>query len=252
MGWLGKIVGGAIGFALGGPIGAVAGATFGHAFDLGDDTKYLEGNGGRLSEGEQEQLTFFVGAFSMLAKLAEVDGKVSDQEIQTIDRFMSQDLHLDSNSRKVAINIFRTARQSPETFERFASQFYQQFRYRPQMIEMMMDILLRVSVADGSLSDTEERLIMSAVHIFNFNPAAYQKLKSKYVDTSDKYYATLGCSRNDSNDHIKKQYRKLVQEYHPDKIAAKGLPDEFIAFAGDKFREIQEAYEAVKEERSLS
>ena len=119
------------------------------------------------------------------------------------------------------------------------------------MLDLMIDILLRVSVADGKLSPSEEKLILSAVRIFNFNDEKYIKLKSKYIQDFEKYYSILGCNSNDSNEHIKKQYRKLVSDYHPDKIASKGLPDEFTKFANNKFREIQEAYEVVKKERSI-
>ena len=80
----------------------------------------------------------------------------------------------------------------------------------------------------------------------------YKKLKSRYVQDSEKYYAILGCDSSDSNEHIKSQYRKLVLDYHPDKIASKGLPEEFTKFANDKFREIQEAYEFIKKERNLN
>ncbi|HJO62430.1 MAG TPA: DnaJ domain-containing protein, partial [Desulfobacterales bacterium] len=59
----------------------------------------------------------------------------------------------------------------------------------------------------------------------------------------------LKSKSSDSNDQIKKHYRKLVLEYHPDTIASKGLPEEFMKFANDKFREIQEAYEVIKKER---
>ena len=79
----------------------------------------------------------------------------------------------------------------------------------------------------------------------------YKKLKSRYIQDVDKYYAVLGCDSNDSNEHIKRQYRKLVSDYHPDKIASKGLPGEFTKFANDKFREIQEAYETIKKERNI-
>ncbi|MBW2218312.1 MAG: TerB family tellurite resistance protein [Deltaproteobacteria bacterium] len=252
MGWLGKVVGGTIGFALGGPLGAVAGATFGHAFDK-NEQEYLSSPGGRmpLSEGEEEQLTFFVATFSMLAKLAKSDGRISDEEIKSIEQFMVHDLNLDHESRRVAGEIFQAATQSPEPFGNFASQFYNLFSYKLQILEMMIDILIRVSVADGRMSKSEEGLIQEAVRIFNFNENAYQKLKSKYVDDSDKYYSVLGTDPNASDDQIKQQYRKLVREYHPDTIASKGLPEEFTKFANDKFREIQEAYETDKKERGL-
>jgi len=250
MGWLGKAIGGTVGFALGGPIGAVAGAVFGHMFD-GDEEKprMISGQGGSVEE--RAQMAFFVAAFSMLAKLARADGQVSEAEVNAIRQFMARDLNLNAQSRQAAEQIFQTALNTPQSFEDFASQFYQHFSGQPQLLEFMIDILLRVSVADGALQEAEERLILSAVRTFQISDADYQKIKSRYVKNTERYYAALGCNSSDSNDEIKKKYRKLVRDYHPDAISAKGLPDEFVKFANDKFREIQEAYEAIRKERNL-
>jgi len=247
MGIIGKLVGGALGFALGGPIGAIAGAVFGHAFDKPADSSPEM----RLSYGESSQITFFVATFSMLGKLARTDGQVSREEMDAVRQFMTYDLNLSPESQQVAANIFMTAQESPESFESFASQFYGQFHVQPQMLELMMDILLRVSVSDGGLKPSEERLIQSAASIFGFSSPQYAAMRSRYASDVNKYYAVLGCTSGDTNEQIKKQYRKLVSEYHPDKIISKGLPDEFIKFANDKFNEIQEAYEAVKKERGI-
>ena len=250
MGLLGKIIGGTIGFAMAGPLGAIAGAALGHAFDPGGQT-YSPAQRARLSPGEEAQFTFFVAAFSMLAKLAKADGRVSKEEVDAVKNFMVYDLNLNPESRRLATNVFHAAIESPDNFVDFATQFYSQFRTQHQMLDLMIDILLRVSVADGALSASEENLILSAVRIFNFSDEKYRNLRSKYIQDVDKYYAILGCDRNDSNDHIKKQYRKLVSDYHPDKIASKGLPEEFTKFANDKFREIQEAYDVIKKERGI-
>jgi len=250
MGIFGKIVGGSIGFALGGPLGAIAGAAFGHAYDI-DKEKLVAGGHARLSAGEAAQATFFVAAFSMLAKLAKADGDVSKEEMDSINHFMVYDLNLDPQNRRIALNIFHAAIGSTQSFHDFAAQFYNQFRNQPQMLELMVDILVRVSIADGVLSKNEENLIRTAVHTFNFSDEAYKKLKAKYVKDTDNYYAVLGSDKSDTDEHIKRQYRKLVSDYHPDKIASKGLPEEFTKFANDKFREIQEAYEEIKNERSI-
>jgi DnaJ like chaperone protein len=250
MGWMGKLVGGTIGFALGGPLGAIFGAAFGHAFDREADFEQTNGRQ-RLSTVEQHQLTFFVAAFSMLAKLAQADGRVTQEEIDSIEGIMEKDLRLDAQGRYAAINIFRTALNAPGTFSDFARQFYGQFYHQPQMLELMIDILLRVAVADGSMTRGEESLIRSAVDTFNFSSLRYEQLKSQYVRTADKAYAVLGCNPDDSDEKIKHSYRRLVLEYHPDKIAAKGLPDEFTRFAQDKFREIQDAWERIKTIRGI-
>jgi DnaJ like chaperone protein len=221
-------------------------------FDGEDNEKRtIERQNNRLSTNETAQMTFFVASFSMLAKLVKADGRITEPEIQSVREFMTDDLHLNAQSRLAAENIFRTAMDAPESFEDFAGQFYGYFHDQPQLLELMMDILFRVALADGALHAVEERMIKSAADIFNLTSDAYLKFKSRYAPDSEKYYTILGCSRTDSDDTVKSRYRKLVRDYHPDAIASKGLPDEFITFAHDKFREIQEAYEVVKKERGL-
>lgn len=258
MSWFGKMIGGGIGFVLGGPIGAVAGAAFGHTFVDKKEKAYLASQpgtrpdtGATLSSNEQAQLVFFTAAFSMLAKISKADGQVTDKEIQAINQFMTQDLQLDFNSSETARNIFRQAVNSKDSFDAFARQFYSVFYNQPNILELMMNVLLRVSAADGHISVEEEQMLLSAIRIFNYSAADYERLKSRYVRTTGKYYAVLKLDETASNESVKKQYRKLVSEYHPDKIESKGLPEEFIKFAGDKFKEIQEAYDHIKKERGL-
>jgi DnaJ like chaperone protein len=258
MGLIGKIVGGTIGFALGGPLGAIAGAVCGHAYDNTNSTEgYSErvsgNNYNRASIDEHAQMTFFVAAFSMLAKLAKTDGIISKEEINSVEKFMAYDLNLDPQSQMIARNIFKTAVNSGESFHGFATQFYNHFQYQTQHLELMIDILLRVALSDGALSRSEEELILDAVNIFGFSDEQYMNLKSRYVkDIDNKYYGVLGCRAGDTDEHIKKMYRQRVLEYHPDKIASKGLPEEFTKFANDKFREIQEAYDMIKKERGIT
>ncbi|MBW2513629.1 MAG: TerB family tellurite resistance protein [Deltaproteobacteria bacterium] len=250
MGWLGKMVGGTIGFALGGPLGAIAGAVFGHAFDRSEERAFTQDRQ-RLSPGEETQFAFFIGAFSMLAKLSQADGRVSQEEVTSIEKFMVFDLNLNRESQAVAMNIFHAAMASPGTFQEFAAQFYQHFRFQPQLLDVMLDILLRVSIADGSLSEAEERLILAAKSIFRIGDTQYIAIKSRYIQDNDRYYTILGADRKDTNEAIRKQYRKLVKEYHPDMIASKGLPEEFTKLAEDKFREIQRAYDMIRKERNI-
>jgi DnaJ like chaperone protein len=68
----------------------------------------------------------------------------------------------------------------------------------------------------------------------------------------DSAYSVLGLASDASDEELKHRYRTLVKEYHPDRIASKGLPEEFTRFAQDKFREIQDAYEMIKKDRNLA
>jgi DnaJ like chaperone protein len=263
MGVIGKIIGGTLGFAMGGPLGAIAGAALGHAFvDSADDGAgglRVEAQAGRPTLEETAELTFFVAAFSMLAKLVKADGRITREEIAAIEHFMSADLNLTPRSRQVAMDIFNTALEAPQGFEAFAAQFHDQFRHQPQLLDLMLDILLRVSVADGAMGRYEDAMVQAAARIFGFSDSQYADLRRRYLRTPGmelnaelaRHYAVLNCRPEDPDEQVKRQYRKLVQDFHPDKIAAKGLPEEFTKFAQEKFQQIQQAYEAVKKARGM-
>ncbi len=273
MAWIGKIIGGTVGLVIGGPLGMIAGAAFGHMIDRSSDMpqdqqgrtfEYYRRSGGDTFGYDpqyQAQLVFFVGIFSMLAKLALADGAVSDQERRKVMEFIDHDLRLTGESREAALRIFETALREGGSFEEFALQYYQQFSRDRNMLEMAVDILFRVAMADGNMTRAEEQLLYTAVRTFRLPQAVIDALRNRYGSSErtargrkagkKHSYGVLGVSPSASNEEIKRAYRKLVSEYHPDKIAAKGLPDEFISFAHDKFREIQEAYESIRKERGL-
>ncbi len=273
MAWIGKLIGGTVGMVLGGPLGMVAGAAFGHMIDRSSDGT-VQGDGGEIPFGfthrqgtgspfsgdsqYQAQLVFFVGTFSMLAKLAMADGGVSPQERRKVEEFIDQDLQLVGDSREASLRIFETAIREGGTFEEYALQYYQQFHRERNMLELAVDILFRVGMADGSMTRSEQQLIRHALQIFRLPQSLFDSLKNRYgsgglgrQNQKKKSYAVLGISPSADNDEVKRAYRKMVSEYHPDKIAAKGLPDEFISFAHDKFREIQEAYQEIRTERGI-
>ena len=251
MGWKGKMVGGGIGFFIGGPLGAVAGAAFGHMFDS-EENQGLVLDESAFSSEERSQFTFFVATFSMLAKVAKADGKVTDAEMASIASFMANDLNLNTQSRTVANQIFQQALNSTQPFSFFAEKFYREFHDNPDLFEMMIDIMMRVSAVDGGVHKSQERYILQAAEIFKISHTTYKSLRSRHFqsETSD-YYSLLGCSPNDSNEAVRKQYRKMVRDFHPDTIVSKGLPSDFIEFANNRFREIQEAWEAIRTERNM-
>ena len=278
----GKVIGGILGSMLGGPFGAILGVAIGHTFDHDknkqEDREYqyrqAAGPQGQSFGLGQAQMTFFVATFSMLGKMANADGQISADERNTVIQFMSNDLRLSRQDQDFALRIFDTAAVSAESFEKFAEQFYQSFYGDPQMIEMMMDILVRIAMADGVLSDKENQFIAQAAMCMRYPAGNVDYLKTKYgfrqnqegsyssgyssgsSSRSDSgslaaAYSVLGCSSSDSDETIKARYKKLIKEFHPDIIASKGLPEEFMKFATEKFDQIQKAYEAIKKVRNL-
>jgi len=255
MGWFGKIVGGSIGYVIAGPLGAVAGVALGHSLDDQLDKAQAQAQARyraaqradpRLSPLETSQYVYFVTTFSLLAKMAKADGVVTKDEINLVEQFIRRDLGLSQQMRQAAINIFSEAKDSDHSFESFAQQFHQHFRLAPAMLLGMLDMLYRVAMADGVLHPSEEHLLKTAARMLNIPYQADSNLRQAYVKSDDKYYAILGVSREDSFDTIKKRFRTLSGEHHPDKAIAKGMPEEFVQLATKKFQEINEAYEHIK------
>ncbi|MDC7238767.1 MAG: co-chaperone DjlA [Spirochaetales bacterium] len=282
---IGGFLGFLLGFSFGGPLFGFLGAWLGSrvARELGGGSasarrrySFFHSSGGSAQNSYSGRLNtgqvFFRSVFSMLGKLAVADGSISEQEKQTIYNFMRTDLRLDPVSQQSAMEIFNAAIRSGESFESYAREFYQSFRGNAQFTELVLDILLRVASADGNIHQEEEKLIQQAVGIFGYSQTSYDRLKSRYGfgggysggssgssagtasfggSSNSAAYGILGCSPSDSDDVVRKAYRKKVNEFHPDKISAKGLPEEFTKFASERFTEIQNAWESIRKERNI-
>jgi len=256
MGIIGAVIGSSIGRSLSFQAGPSQGASFFRGQRSGG-TGYAAG----LNSGK----VFFSTVFSMLGKLSIADGSISESEKQTIYNFMRTDLRLDPVSQQSAMEIFNAAIRSGDSFESYARQFYQSFQGNAQFTELVLDILLRVASADGTVHQEEEKLIRQAVNIFGYSQTSYDRLRSRYGFSGSSAgantgggsgagagaYGILGCSPDDPDDVVRKAYRKKVNEFHPDKIAAKGLPEEFTKFANERFNDIQAAWDDIRKERNL-
>ncbi len=251
MSWTGKLLGGGVGFALAGPIGAIIGGIIGNQFDNSSRMNNMQS---QMNREEKSQMIFFTTTFSMFAKFAQADGKVTKSEIKVINNFVRNELHLDEQTRKLAIEIFDKAKRNNNSFEEFAQQFYDYFRGQRQLVISIIDLLMKLAIADDDFNDVERKYLLRAKEIFNISDSQYESIKSRYMkeDNLKKYYQILGVSENASMNDIKKKYRKKVKQYHPDNIIGKGLPEEFADFAEEKFKEIQKAYEVVREEKRAS
>ena len=240
MSWMGTLFGGGVGFLLGGPIGAVLGAVV--ANRIGG------GGSGPFSQIEQKQSIFFTATFAMLGQLSKADGRVSEAEIAVVEQVMRNTLKLDDKARGLAIDIFNQAKDAPSEFMAYAEQFYQAFARQPQMFTMLIELLTVLALADNELHPEEDRLLTQAATLFGCL-GDYERLKQKHKgdDVSlDTHYKTLGCTPDMSLAEVKRAYRKLAMKHHPDRAQAEGLPPELQEAALARFKDIQNAFDAVE------
>ncbi len=269
MTWWGKLVGGAFGFMLGGPLGAVLGAALGHQFDKGLNLADMQGGMGDAFAGignrERVQTAFFTALFSVMGHVAKADGRVSADEI-AMARHIMQQMALDEAKRKLAIDLFNEGKQADFDLDGVIQQFRQEAHRRSTLLQMFMEILLHAAYADNVLDPAEQRLLERISEMLGFSRMAYQQLHARVqaqrqfhaggeavspeTQLEDAYEA-LGVSQSASDAEIKKAYRRLMNQHHPDKLVSKGLPEEMMKLATEKTQEIKAAYETIKKVRGV-
>lgn len=239
----GKIIGGAAGFALGGPIGALLGAMAGHSYD-----RAREGGAPGTGGIGMRQTAFTVAVIALGAKLAKADGRVTRDEIETFRRiFRIPDVEAGAVGR-----IFNEARREASGYEPYAEQIAAMFRHAPGVLEDFLDALFLIAKADGHVHPAELEFLERVAQIFGFRAADFARIREGHMGAgSGDAYAILGVKSDISDGELKKAYRKLVREHHPDTLIAQGLPQEFVDVANDKLAVINDAYDRVEKERGL-
>ena len=234
-------IGGMIGFTIGGPIGGIFGAIIGSK--LGDQ------NQRKPSNNEKNQAAFFTALFACFGKIAKADGKVTREEVDMVDQFIKDRFNLPPDQRGFAIQVFNHAKDDQNSFRDYASQLASLLSTNSSSLIMFYELLFELSMADGYLDASEEKLLIEAIGIFKIDPGLFDTNKRKYgADISDAY-TILGVSQDMSFKEIKIAYQRKRKEFHPDTLLSKGLPEELLEKAKEKFIEIQSAFEEIEKQK---
>jgi len=233
-------IGGMIGFTIGGPIGGILGAIIGSK--LGDKEQ------ARPSINQKNQAAFFTALFACFAKIAKADGKVTREEVDKVDHFIKERFKFPPDQRAFAIQVFNHAKDDNNSFRDYASQLSSLLSNNQSALVMFYELLFELSMADGYLDPTEEEILNEAIPIFGLDPDLFKLNKRKFgADISDAY-AVLGVTKDMSYKEIKTAYQRKRKEFHPDTLLSKGLPEELLEKAKDKFIEIQSAFEEIEKQ----
>lgn len=254
MSWWGKVVGGAFGFMMGGPLGALLGAALGNYFDDGLQTT--------LSPGatERVQSVFFTSTFTVMGYIAKIDGRVTQDEIQLAEQVMQQ-MRLAPQQRRVAINLFNEGKKDGFPLHEVLAQFRLEVSRRHNLVQMFLEILIATAFADAKLHASERQLLQSIATELGYSVAEFTALLGRVTGqeqfaNQDSYQGKLaaacgllGVSPAVTDAELKKAYRRQMSQHHPDKLVAKGLPEEMIDIATAKTQEIKAAYELIVSHR---
>ncbi len=256
MSWWGKLLGGGVGFALGGPLGALIGAALGHTVD----TRRRGSTGGR----ERTQTAFFTATFSVLGHLAKADGRVTHDEIRLAEAVMAQ-MQLGAEVRELAKSLFRRGKEPGFDLDAVLDQFKRECHRSRMLLQMFIEILLQAAYVDGLLHPAERGILLHICSRLGISPAQFDHLDAivrgahgrRMHGNGDRgnelarAYAILDVSPEAGDDEVKRAYRRLLNQHHPDKLVAKGLPEEMMKLASEKTHEIRKAYECIRAARGF-
>ncbi len=262
MNFWGKLIGGVLGYMMGGLFGGLIGVILGHQFDRGlanFSGDFSAGLGG-LSQGEIQR-AFFEATFSVMGHLAKADGRVSEEEIALARHVMAR-MGLSGQARHEAIALFSKGKESDFVLEPMLTRFHNATRRARNLQQMFIEIQLHAAYADGELNPAEKKLLLVICDALGFSTTDFDRLeamvraeqhaaKGGRVEqvSLDDAYAILNVTSESSDAEVKRAYRKLTNQHHPDKLVAKGLPEEMMKLAEEKTHEIRAAYERIREAR---
>jgi DnaJ like chaperone protein len=237
MAWTGKIIGGVLGSLLG-PLGTVVGVGIGHQIDKGTDRV------------KSTAMAIQVAFFGCLAKIARADGKITQDEINAVEQVMQQ-LGYSGQMREAAIEIFRKAKDDPHTADDYLSQLAGMIQFNHQIAMTFLAALHAVAQADGFIHPNEREILLQAERAFHLRPGTIDALLGTSKGSAiDDAYKVLEATPEMSDAEIKRVYRQKCVEFHPDKLASKGLPDEFMTYAHEQLAKVNDAYDTIKKVRA--
>ncbi|QIM69118.1 MULTISPECIES: co-chaperone DjlA [Basfia] len=281
MNFIGKILGFIIGYRFGGLFGGIAGLILGH---IADKKLYELGsvNSSFFSKKITRQSLFMQTTFAVLGHLSKAKGRVTEEDIQLANNLMSQ-MQLDVANRQLAQNAFNRGKEADFPVREVIREFRIGCGQRADLLRMFLHIQVQAAFADSNLHNNEKELLfviaeelglsrfqfdqMLAMEMAarqftqggfyrqqqyqqqshqQYNQENYQNsYRTSSGPTVEDAYKVLGVNAGDNQQTVKRAYRRLMNEHHPDKLVAKGLPKEMMEMAKEKAQQIQAAYDLI-------
>lgn len=264
MGIWGKVIGACFGFMLAGPLGILLGIFVGNLFDKGmAGPSFFTGR-----NQHYVQFTYFRTTFQVMGHVAKSDGRVSEDEIR-VARSIMQRMNLNQDQTMQAIRFFNEGKQADFNLHDALTDLIQACHNQRMLLQMFVEIQFQAAEADGVESPVKQNILETICAQLGFSPlfarfrqgfhqrahghsqGQRRQQQTQWRSSIEDDYDLLEVNKDASNADIKRAYRKLMSQNHPDKLIAQGLPEEMIKLANEKTQRISAAYDRIKSARGL-
>lgn len=198
----------------------------------------------RLRAPPERSIAFTIAVIALGAKMAKADGLVTRDEVTAFREVF----YIPREDEAAAAKVFNLARQDIAGFEEYATRIASMFREVDGTLCDLMEGLFYIAVADGSYHEAEDTYLSRVAEILGLSNRQFRSLRARFVpDAEPDPYDVLGVSAETPVQDIQKVWRNLVRETHPDRMQARGLPEEAIKLAEKRLVAINRAWEAISE-----
>jgi DnaJ like chaperone protein len=224
--------------------------SWGNLFGLEDGSmRALDADASRARDEDRphntKQVGFTIAVIALGAKMAKADGTVSSAEIEAFHEVFSAP----PEERANVEFFFNLARRSTVGADTYARQVKKLLGDHKSVLEDLLGALFHIAKADGVITPAEDSYLRSISEIFGFEEYCFRRIRAYHVGSEhaphvdEDPYLILGIEPWSDMDVIKKRWRELVRDNHPDRVMAQGLPAEFVSIATTKLALINAAYD---------
>jgi DnaJ like chaperone protein len=197
---------------------------------------------------EENQVAFTVGVIALGAKMAMADGVVTSDEVSAFKNAFK----VSKAEMKQAAPVFNLAKQDVAGYETCAEQLVIVFKGNRKLLEDVLEGLFHIAKADEALHPEEEQFLAQVAKRFGFSDTDFRSIRARHVAAAERDpYEVLGVDPEINDAGLERRYRALLADNQPDKLTARGVPEEFVAIAVEKLATIDEAYAAIAKKRGL-
>ncbi len=195
---------------------------------------------------DRKQMTFSIAIVALAAKMAKADGVVTFDEITAFRRLVA---YPESQARHVE-RLFDLARRDVAGYESYAARIAALYEPNDPIFTDIVDALFEIAGADNFIHEAEIAYLAGVASVFGISALQFERIKLRHTMPEEgDPYLILGADRTLSFDELRKRYRKLVAENHPDRLLARGVPPEFVAVANRRLAAINVAWDRIEMER---